>query len=53
MALGFAKPLPLVVMALIGSLINAVDLRAVFLFRGSSYRLPFRVFTLGVKNLAF
>ena len=53
MALGFAEPLPLVVMALIGSLINAVDLRVVFFFSGSSYRLPFRVFTLGVKNLAF
>ena len=53
MALGFAEPLPLVVMALIGRLLNAVDLRAVLLFSGSSYRLPFRVFTLGVKNLAF
>ena len=53
MALGFAEPLPLVVMALIGSLLNAVELRAVLPFSGSSYRLPFWVFTLGVKNLAF
>lgn len=53
MALGFTEPLPLVVMPLIGSLLNTVELRAVFPFSGSSYRLPFRVFTLGVKNLAF